>query len=182
MNEIETDELCVHGCGKKARFINKSKKLICESNSNKCEAIRVKNSVAVKSAHLKGKLPGFTKDAQALGTINSLKARADLATWHRTESPWELVPNNAKKDRILFEQGGVCEICKCLPFHNGKPLNLQLDHINGKQAGDDRSNLRLICPNCHSQTETFCSKNVSTEGKKRMIEGSKKGGMNSRKK
>jgi hypothetical protein len=42
---------------------------------------------------------------------------------------------------------------------NGKPINLQLDHINGNRQDHRLENLRWICPNCHSQTETFCSKN-----------------------
>jgi hypothetical protein len=49
----------------------------------------------------------------------------------------------------------VCEICGQLPMWNNKPLVLQLDHING--VGDDNriENLRIICPNCHTQTPTF---------------------------
>lgn len=49
---------------------------------------------------------------------------------------------------------------------NGKPLMLQLDHIDGNHQNHVISNLRFICPNCHSQTETFSGKNkmASVEG------------------
>lgn len=42
---------------------------------------------------------------------------------------------------------------------NGKRLIFVLDHINGDANDNTRSNLRLICPNCDSQLDTFKSKN-----------------------
>jgi hypothetical protein len=41
----------------------------------------------------------------------------------------------------------------------GKPISLQLDHINGDSLDHRIENLRLLCPNCHSQTDTFAGKN-----------------------
>ena len=46
-----------------------------------------------------------------------------------------------------------------IPNEN-KILVLQLDHINGDYRDNRLENLRLLCPNCHSQTETFGSKNL----------------------
>ncbi|HJU55368.1 MAG TPA: HNH endonuclease [Pyrinomonadaceae bacterium] len=48
--------------------------------------------------------------------------------------------------------------CGLTDWH-GKPLSLQLDHINGDNLDHRIENLRLLCPNCHSQTETFAGKN-----------------------
>ena len=67
-------------------------------------------------------------------------------------------PKNFKND-FLKEQNGVCAICGCLPEHNGKPLVFILDHIDGNAANNKRENLRMICPNCDSQLDTFKSKN-----------------------
>lgn len=66
-----------------------------------------------------------------------------------------------KLRRALHEIGRehVCEVCGQEPFWNGKPLVLQIDHINGDPLDNRRENLRWICPQCHSQTETF-SRNV----------------------
>jgi hypothetical protein len=59
------------------------------------------------------------------------------------------------KDNILKN---VCSLCEQIPFHNGKILSLQLDHINGINNDNRIENLRLLCPNCHSQTETYGSR------------------------
>lgn len=35
-----------------------------------------------------------------------------------------------------------------------------MDHINGINTDNRLENLRIVCPNCHSQTETYCVGNV----------------------
>jgi hypothetical protein len=51
-----------------------------------------------------------------------------------------------------------CYDCGRPPEWNGKPLSLQLDHIDGERCNNLMENLRLLCPNCHSQTPTFAGK------------------------
>lgn len=53
----------------------------------------------------------------------------------------------------------VCSICG-IDSWNEKPLSLQLDHIDGDRLNNFIENLRLLCPNCHSQTDTYCGKNI----------------------
>lgn len=59
--------------------------------------------------------------------------------------------------KILIESGMEykCNICNIKKW-NEKPLRLRLDHINGDRFDYRKENLRLICPNCDSQTDTFC--------------------------
>lgn len=63
--------------------------------------------------------------------------------------------------RRLLREGMLeyrCYLCGLTEW-NGKPITLQLDHINGARLDHRIQNLRLLCPNCHSQTETFAGRN-----------------------
>ena len=64
------------------------------------------------------------------------------------------------KNRLLKEGliKNICAICD-LSTWNNKQINLELDHIDGNRVNHEFNNLRLLCPNCHSQTDTYRSKN-----------------------
>lgn len=58
------------------------------------------------------------------------------------------------EEKILNHQR--CDICGMSDEWNGQKLNMHLDHINGVNNDNRIENLRFICPNCHSQTPTYC--------------------------
>ena len=61
----------------------------------------------------------------------------------------------------LFREGykeEKCEVCGVEEW-NGKKLSFQLEHIDGNRYNHSLDNLMIICPNCHSQTETYCGRN-----------------------
>lgn len=60
-----------------------------------------------------------------------------------------------KRRYLKLRKDLKCDNCSILPKWNGKPLVLQLDHIDGDSTNNQLINLRLLCPNCHSQTETW---------------------------
>jgi len=48
-----------------------------------------------------------------------------------------------------------CAVCGIGTKWNNKFLRFQVDHIDGNRFNNTLTNLRFLCPNCHSQTETF---------------------------
>ena len=66
---------------------------------------------------------------------------------------------NATIKRIIFRENLLPEICSECGLGtkwNGKSITLQLDHIDGDNSNNEISNLRILCPNCHTQTTTYC--------------------------
>lgn len=63
-----------------------------------------------------------------------------------------------------------CAVCGLLPVWNSQPLVLRLDHMNGDNRDHRLDNLRLLCPNCDSQTPTFAGRNKAANRRKRSPE------------
>jgi 5-methylcytosine-specific restriction endonuclease McrA len=59
----------------------------------------------------------------------------------------------------------TCAMCD-IDTWQGKKINLELDHINGDRSDNRLKNLRFMCPNCHSQTDTFRGRGMNTGIKK----------------
>jgi hypothetical protein len=59
------------------------------------------------------------------------------------------------KENIMENKCNICGIDQW----NDQPISLHLDHINGDSTNHKLKNLRFLCPNCHSQTSTYCGKN-----------------------
>lgn len=66
------------------------------------------------------------------------------------------------KNRLIKSERlkNKCVECGLESVWNNKPIVLQLDHINGIHDDNRLVNLRILCPNCHSQTGTFAGKNI----------------------
>lgn len=73
-------------------------------------------------------------------------------------TPFEEKTNWLRKREVFKEQGSCCLICGIKDWM-GKKLTFELDHIDGDNTNNKRENLRVLCPNCHSQTDTWRGKN-----------------------
>lgn len=78
----------------------------------------------------------------------------------------DILKENCRHQRIVLRRYIIknnlipykCAICGCTEWQ-GKTLSLELDHINGINNDNRLENLRFLCPNCHSQTSTYGSRN-----------------------
>ena len=134
---------------KKAGFIYKKDIYICkECNKNKIEKDRLYCSKYCESKH---------RDNMLVGEITEGK-----------------ISNRRTLRRILLKLNGhICSTCSNTEWM-GVPITLELEHINGNPYDDKLKNLKMVCPNCHSQTPTYKSKNRGngrTERMKRYREG-----------
>lgn len=141
-------------------------------------SLKVKESRSIRELcqRLELDLPG-----KGYKAWHSLFKENEIDTSHFTGKAWNggkkyfFPGTNPEKILILREKkastGGVrnallkigrcyiCELCGIGPEWNGKKLVLQIDHRDGNRLDDRKENVRFLCPNCHSQTDTFTSKN-----------------------
>jgi 5-methylcytosine-specific restriction endonuclease McrA len=106
------------------------------------------------SKTLKGRKPEFSLEQMQRG----IAAQKATKLRQLLSADWNTLCVDTKKKRVVIEQDGKCQRCG-IDKWLGEPLILQVDHADGNAQNDARENLRGLCPNCHSQTPTFCGKN-----------------------
>lgn len=93
--------------------------------------------------------------------IKTRKPLSELLKKHSTYQGYKLLLR-------LYEEGIKIPKCECcgITEWNGKPLSFQLHHEDGDITNNELENLKVICPNCHSQTENYAGKSSRKSRKK----------------
>jgi hypothetical protein len=89
-----------------------------------------------------------------------------VRAWLTEGKDWKLSVPVWAKDYLAEQRGYACECCGISEWQ-GKTIVLEVDHIDGDHKNNHPTNLRLICPNCHSQTDTYKAKNTGNGRKHR---------------
>lgn len=114
--------------------------------SKRCKQHGIDISHFTGQAHMRGK-PSRNKltveDVLVVGTKERGRIKASVLT------------------RALLESGVEykCDVCDLGPEWVGRPLRFQVDHRDGQYWNNTKTNLRFICPNCHTQTDNWGKKN-----------------------
>lgn len=148
-------------CGNKAVLKLSSGNLCCSETYNACPEVKRKNSIGLKRAYAEGRkrVYLFTED-ELLRSNRKITEKAKLTSF---ESSWKLT--SWAREYLIKERGEICERCSLAEWL-GEPLTLEVDHIDGNTHNNKKENLRVLCPNCHSQTSTWKGKNGGNSKKK----------------
>lgn len=123
-----------------------------ESGGNYCHIKKRMEHFGVDTSHFTGLV-----STKGVPSVNKHTKESFCAKVLVNQGPgWQ----STKIRKKLIEFGlkeSKCEKCGLELVWNNKPLSLQLDHINGDRRDNRLINLRILCPNCHSQTSTYCN-------------------------
>jgi hypothetical protein len=137
--------------------------LTCRNSREKSDETKNKISNGVKNSE---------KFRQSLN--NSVKfidykkrAKKNKETWDKKilNAEYETLSFERLRKRIKLEQDNKCNKCG-IDSWNDKPIVLELEHKDGDHNNNKRDNLESLCPNCHSQTETWRGKNKKNKQNK----------------
>ncbi|MCG3044054.1 HNH endonuclease [Streptomyces sp. S1A] len=135
------------------------RELVSESSSI-AEVVRRLGIAPVggNQAHISRRIAALGIDTSHFTAVRPRRPRGSLGDRLVLGSPADGRVPGERLRRLLVRQQGVseeCAECGIGPGWNGKPLRLEVDHLNGDWWDNRPGNLRLLCPNCHAVTDTF---------------------------
>lgn len=135
-----------------AQFLRKLQ--LKENGANYKLFKKLKELYNLSDSHFTGR--GWSKGKQ-LKNFREIKIE-DVLVENSSYSCTSSLKKKLLKNNLIEKKCNICSISNW----NGKDLSLQLDHINGINNDNRIENLRFLCPNCHSQTNTFAGRNIKS--------------------
>ena len=114
--------------------------------------------------------PEKRREIAKKGALAGRETRKQQFHYRVVNLPFDDLTHREKRYVLQKEQRGRCAQCNINEAWNKLPLRFELDHINGDRKNETRANLQLICPNCHSQTPTYRSKNKLNVTEEQIVE------------
>jgi hypothetical protein len=134
----------------------------CSSYSEVLRELGLVSSGGSSSKGLKRRIEELSCCVDHFNTEQSILARRrsiPIEEILTINSSYTNIAQLKKRLRVELNYPQYCNICGMGDEWNGHLLVLQLDHVNGISNDHRLENLRLLCPNCHSQTDTYAGKN-----------------------
>ncbi|MFQ6854080.1 HNH endonuclease signature motif containing protein [Streptomyces sp. 35M1] len=132
------------------------------SSTNMCEVLRRLGLEVVGGQHTH-----ISRRVKALGIDTSHFSAPSRTGEIRRRRPEDLLVDQSqtlarripgerlKRAMVALGATELCALCSTGPIWRGRPLPLEVDHIDGNWRNNQQQNLRLLCPNCHSTTDTY---------------------------
>jgi len=125
------------------------------SSSTKDKREEINKKVSDK---LKGKPTGRTLSDEDITRLQTAKGIRPPRKEYILSLDFNSLKYEMLRERLLYEQDYKCHDCY-IDEWKGHFISLELEHIDGNRDNNDRSNLKMICPNCHSITPTWRGRN-----------------------
>lgn len=150
---------CDYGCGQNFQFKLKNGKHCCSKRPSGCPVLKKINSEGAKKAYTTGKrLP------QPEVYKNLPEETKQRMNWNKdnfSKTSFEYGGTGNHKQVLIQERGHKCEDCGLEEWKTEK-IPLELEHIDGDNRNNIKSNLKLLCCNCHALTDTWRGRNINT--------------------
>jgi hypothetical protein len=136
---------------KKREEINKKVSVICKAKEiwfhlNTDEVREKRNATMLKRYGT----TGFSETNRRKGIETLIKKSNEIYK----SGDFSKMSEKQRRKKLLEESKNSCSQCGICEWNNQK-LTLEIDHIDGSDTNNNKENLRVLCPNCHSQTPTF---------------------------
>jgi hypothetical protein len=178
---IQTEQIICINCNKKFKAYKKNKRKFC---SQSCSAvynnkIRIRISSARRTKY--GEFQNVDKTCincnnsvknvnRKFCSIKCQKIFVKKKIFERIEGGDTTLYEKQYKDYLIEHFGNKCMECGWNNVHPiTKKVPIQLEHINGDSTDNNLSNLKLLCPNCHSLTLTYGALNKGNGREKRRL-------------